>query len=1217
MNLPGKRQRLKLSQLFRGGLAGLVLLFAGPTALADGPANRPLRYAPDGKDFVIINGPAVFNRPLYGGNAGFRVEAGDRPEFAFFLPGRGGNLRLGIRSDRTNSKAIWLHDAKAIVARYRPGAMVYEIRDPLLGDGPLTVTAIPLAGTEGLVVRVEISAKIAPVKLLWAFGGANEERGRRNGDLAGERVPLAQFFALKPDNCRSNVFKLRPDGFTLPLKVGTVMGITSGGDAPAVADAGQWASPAALRASVGQATTTSVLCGEMALKPNAPALLAFHLVRPGQLPILKRAELTKVFSEAEKRRLELAGRIGIKTPDEYINAAAAALGVAADAVWDESQGAFMHGANAWRVKLLGWRAAYAGDALGWHDRTRRHFTGFALRQNTNPIPDQLPPADEKFNLARNESALHSNGDFACEEPHHYDMNLVAVDTFFRHLLWTGDLEFAEQMWPVIERHLAWERRLFRRPFGSDQLPLYEAYACIWASDELIYHGGGATHATAYNYWHNLMAARVAKMIGKDASLYEREAELIRQAMQRELWLADRGWFGEFKDYLGRQAVHPNAAAWTFYHTLDSQAATPMQAWQMSRFVDTQLAHIPLNGRGAPPGNFQLPTTSWMPYRWSINNVALAESAHTALALWQAGRADSALPLLKGALLDSMFLGQCPGNVGMTTPLDVFSGERYRDFADSVGITARALVEGLFGLAPDQLAGELRIRPGLPPEWNHARIRHPGISFSFQREGLKESYAVESRLPKPMQLRLEVVALRDAVASVRVNGQPARWRSVTELVGRPRIEIIAPAAARNEVVIEWRGGSLVTVAPESVRALGRGIKADFGSARVIQVSDPQGALTNLTLRGNGFEAVTAGTLGHRTVFAQVEQGDLTWWQPVAFELRPPWEIIAASVQDATSLRFRARNNTASDLEGDAVIHFSGRTVKPKLTARSGGDSEEIVLPAAGLPPGSHRVRVTFATGKADGLVVNWKLDSRRATVKWETVNLASFFNDRVTQIFRNEYRSPRSPFCSLAIPKQAIGGWCYYNTQFEVDDAGLRAIAATNSGVFPTALGIPFQTPGDAQAKNILFTSQWDNYPREATVPLNGRAPRAALLMAGSANAMQCRFDNGEVVVAYTDGTSERLVLQSPTTWWPIEQDYHIDDLAFARPEPVPPRVDLKTGAVRVLTPAECNARGKLIPGGAATVLDLPLNPSKELKSLTLRTFSNELIIGLMAVTLAR
>jgi hypothetical protein len=1213
----GKPQQLKIPRIVRASLVGLLFIATGLAAGADGMENRPLRYTPQGADFVITNGPAVFNRPLYGGNAGFRVEAGDRPEFAFFLPGRGGNLRIGLRWDESNAKPIWLQDAQSIVARYRPGAMVYEIRDPLLGNGLVTVTAIPLAGMEGLGVRVEASMIAAPVQLLWAFGGANEQRGRRNGDLAGERVPLAQFFALKPEDCRSNVFKLRPDGFTLPLQAGTIMGITSGGAAPAVADAGQWAAPDALQASVGQNTAAPVLCGEMNLAPNAPALLAIQLVRPGQPPRLQRADLPEVFAAAEKWREELAGRIGVDTPDDYINAAAAALAVAADAVWDETQSAYMHGANAWRVKLLGWRVAYAGDALGWHDRTRRHFAGFAARQNTNAIPDRMPPADEKYNLARNEAALISNGDLSYTDPHHYNMNLVAVDTLYRHLLWTGDLEFAAQMWPVIERHLAWERRLFRRPFGPEQLPLYEAYACIWASDELIYHGGGATHATAYNYWHNLMAARLAKSLGKDASRYEREAELIREAMQRELWLGDRGWFGEFKDYLGLQTVHPNAAAWTFYHTLDSQAATPMQAWQMSRFVDTQLAHIPLTGRGVPPGNHQLPTTSWMPYRWSVNNVALAESAHTALALWQAGRADRGFPLLKGALLDSMFLGQCPGNVGMTTPLDAFSGERYRDFSDAVGITARALVEGLFGLAPDQLAGELRIRPGFPPEWQHARIRHPDLSFSFQRDGLKESYVVESRLPKPMKLRLEVVALRESVASVRVNGQPARWRSMKELVGAPRLEIIAPPAARNEVVIEWRGEAPVAVTPETVGALGQGVTANFGRARAIQVADPQGALTNVTIRGSGLEALAAGTLGHRTVFVQLQQGDLAWWQPVSLELRLPWEIIAGADQDASHLRFRLRNNTARDVAGEAAIHFSGRTVKQTLAVRSREESEELVVAADGLPPGSHSLSVVLSGQTIEGTVVNWKLDPHRAMVKWEPVNLAPFFNDRVTQIFRNEYRSPRSPFCSLAIPKQGVGGWCYYNTTVEIDDAGLRAVAATNQGVFPTALGIPFQTPGPGAAKNILFTSQWDNYPREATVPLKGRASRACLLLAGSANAMQCRFDNGEVVVTYTDGTNERLVLHSPTTWWPIEQDYFIDSFAFARPEPIPPRVDLKTGATRVLTPADCNVKNQTIPGGAATVLDLPLNPAKQLQSLTLRTFSNELIIGLMAVTLAR
>jgi len=36
------------------------------------------------------------------------------------------------------------------------------------------------------------------------------------------------------------------------------------------------------------------------------------------------------------------------------------------------------------------------------------------------------------------------------------------------------MEFARESWPVIERHIAWERRLFRASSAPDKLPLYEA-----------------------------------------------------------------------------------------------------------------------------------------------------------------------------------------------------------------------------------------------------------------------------------------------------------------------------------------------------------------------------------------------------------------------------------------------------------------------------------------------------------------------------------------------------------------------------------------------------------------------------------------------------------------------------------------------------------------------------------------------------------------------
>lgn len=1204
----------------RAGLTLALLLALIIPAAAQGNfvgrIERPLRYSPAGTDFRIENGAEFFNRPLYGTNTAFRVDAGDRPEFSLYLPGRGGVLRLGLK---TAAGAKWLFDARSVVTLYRPGSMLYEIRDPLLGGGALHLSALATGAVEGLVLRAELRDSSAPVELVWAYGGASGERGRRAGDIGTEAVPVSQYFQLKPEHCRDNTFSISANTFTLRSKSANIVGLAPPqGSKLALADATKWASLHELFASAGRPSEFPVVAGESKLLPGRPSYLALLRATQTQTEdprVYKVDELPALFEASERHRREVAEKVSVDTPDPFINAAAAALSTAADGVWDEEQGAFMHGAVAWRSKLLGWRGPYAGDALGWHERARRHLTYWAGRQNTSPVPAGPISLDPTVNFARNEPALHTNGDMSNS---HYDMNLVYIDALFRHLMWTGDLNFAREMWPVIERHLAWERRLFRRPNGRDELPLYEAYAAIWASDDLQYGGGGATHSTAYNYFHNRLAARVARLLGKDAAPYEREAELILKAMRRDLWLADRGWFAEWKDLNGLQLAHPNAALWTFYHTTDSEVPTPFEAWQMSRFVDTQLAHIPVQGRGVPAGGYYtLPTTSWMPYTWSINNVVMAEATHTSLAYWQAGRGDEAFRLFKGAILDSMYMGLCPGNVGMTTHFDMARGEAQRDFADAVGVLSRALLEGLFGVRPDALAGELLVRPGFPAEWARAELRHADFRLDFRRSGLVETYTVEPRFTKPMRLRLKAVALRDGVARVLVNGRAASWRVLEDAVGQPRVEIESPPATRHEIVIVWKGAPTVAADAPPVVARDVELRAGFGAARLLEVTDPQHALGRVTRGANFLKAAAVGVAGHRTVFAKVRQGEMVWWSPLAFEIRPPYEIAQTEKQDARHVRFRVRNNTSNPLGGNVTIRMGARVTNIRLASPAFGESGEIVLASAGLLPGSNSLVLKLSGGRSvEGLVTNWKLGAGEAT-RWETVDLSASFNDRLTRIFSNEYLRPRSPFVSLAMPKQGIGSWVHWDEKFEVDDSGLRGAAERGGGRFVLPSGVPFRTPGDADAKNVAFTSQWENYPREVSVALTGKSSHVYLLVAGSTNWMQSRFDNGEVVVAYADGATERLALHNPINWWPIDQDYFIDDYAFRRPEPIPPRVELRSGRVRVLDASEFKGKGGRVNGGAATVLDLPLRPDKELRSLVVRTLANEVIVGLLAATLAR
>jgi hypothetical protein len=265
-----------------------------------------------------------------------------------------------------------------------------------------------------------------------------------------------------------------------------------------------------------------------------------------------------------------------------------------------------------------------------------------------------------------------------------------------------------------------------------------------------------------------------------------------------------------------------------------------------------------------------------------------------------------------------------------------------------------------------------------------------------------------------------------------------------------------------------------------------------------------------------------------------------------------------------------------------------------------------------------VDLNIKSEKLNKTETNWDIPVDKSA-RVETIPLSSFFNSKVTDIFNYEYLSPRPKTVTLQLPKQGIGNWCYPNVSVKIDDSGLREKAKAN-GQISTPNGIPFQTPSDENQKNIIFTSMWDNFPESIAIPLDGKASHAYFMMAGTTNPMQSRIVNGEIKVNYTDGTSDVLELKNPENWWPIEQDYFIDGLAFTTDAPKPPRVYFKTGEISRDFAAFKTIKGFSnygIDGGAGTILELPLDKNKTLKSLTLRTIANDVVIGLMGLTLIR
>lgn len=1031
---------------------------------------RELHYRPDNKGGVVcVNGATKFNRGLYGAHSGFRLECSDMPEFGIYLPRMGGNLKFELPyGDCT--------------ATYTPGKMEYH-------QSNIEIQA-QVGRSEDLAIWRIVNHSASPQEFALTFGCASDKRFSRDGDLG---VDPPDCFALNPAGCEGNVYEwISPDRMTVEYGQEERKKITL------TLPKGDWKIQEAhpTKTNIGAALTAPYINGKIQITDTI--YLAYF---PPSTEAQPYHTLPTLFAQCEQERASLANSVKIDTPDEWINPIGSALAIAADGIW--SGETWLHGAIGWRTQHLGWRGAYAGTALGLYDRARKHFETYSANQ-VSDVPQiyDHPRQDSALNLARAEkrwgTPMYSNG-YICRKPgkkdemSHYDMNLVYIDALIRYLVAIGDTCVIRQFLPTITRHLDWEKR----NFDPDDDGLYDAYACIWASDALYYSGGAVTHSSAYNckaykdlsfwlkdlFWlQNLRQCddlvSYQSFLMNNAQLYENlfpnPEEFIKtyRAIMDTLWLPDHGHWAEFKDRLGNRRTHNYPGLWTIYHAIDSDIGSKFQKYTATCYIDREIPHIPVIVEDDSISYHTLASTPWTPYAWSINNVAIAEVMHTALAFWQANRNEEAFRLMKSVAMDNMYTGSSPLNFGQISQYDAARGECYRDFADPIGVWSRALVEGLFGIKVEKAKMQTTIEPGFPSDWDHASISLPHISYSFCREGDIDKYEIDYPINSDNKLNL-IAPLCGPIKTVRINGEETNYyHETTDYINSAKVIITIDSIVMNlpiEIEIEREREFL---------------PKDAGYAH------------------------SEGPFHFRKVY----DGFSDWW-------------IVDSISSIPTLN----------------------------VPRNGFDH------------------------------INYE--------KLDTVNLSGHYNAIVADIFKNKYISPRPDVTTLQIPINGIGEWCH-----PLDSADIY----------------------DSCHKNIIFTSLWDNYPDSASVPLTGKATNAYIVVAGSTNHMQCLIPNAQITIRYADGTSDATDIIPPYNYAPIEQDYFFDGKAFSLPTGLLPplRIPLDGSEMRRSFDFK-EVYGRRIPGGAGVAIDIPVNPKKDLDSLTLECLSNDIVIGIMNITLQR
>jgi hypothetical protein len=560
----------------------------------------------------------------------------------------------------------------------------------------------------------------------------------------------------------------------------------------------------------------------------------------------------------------------------------------------------------------------------------------------------------------------------------------------------------------------------------------------------------------------------------------------------------------------------------------------------------------------------------------------------------------------------MYLGSSPGNIGQISFYDAARGECYRDFGDPVGMYSRVVIQGLFGIEPDLMNNRITIRPGFPSDWNKASVSTSDIEFSFKRENLTDLYSIKSHFNKPLKIELIVKAIKSKIKNVFVNGKVQSWK-LDESTGFPAIIINCSNTKDCDIRIEWEGSNLETALYPS-----EGVPGDLwkltSKNKILKIYDPQGILKNSEIKADFLQGILTGEQGFHTMFVEMQKDQMTWWEPVNIELKEPFSIICDS--EKPNLQFSIKNNTNNNHDLELNVNPNSVSFSKQIKLKTGETSELIHVPDGNSVFGTNTLVIT-EKGKTiyKTELINWNIASTSAN--YETINIDSHLNASVSDIFKHQYLSPRSPYTTLQIPKQGIGEWCHPQQTAAVNDSGFRKKVTAN--IFNTPFGIPFQTNGDT-GKNIAFTSLWNNYPQKINIPLSGKASHAYLLMAGTTNHMQCHITNGAVTIHYADGSEDSLQLINPETWLPIEQDLYTDGYAFRSRLPQPYRVAFKTGFVSRNLGKESNISpnevyGRSIDGGAGILVDLPLNSKKEIKSLSVQTIANDVIVGLMGITL--
>ncbi len=1267
-----------------------------------------MNYQPYEKGYFSWNGPRSFNRALYGKyyeNRQFRMKcfAGDKPEVILYAGMDLGRVFWGVRrkafrqnaveASRTESEKISsekrvpgtfkcktkrggeapekekrskednipvkrLSDMEQIVSVYECGVMIWQIKDPLLLEGTMTIKAVPAVKNHGLLVEIKGEKLPKDLELVSFYGFASGKTAQRGMDAGYVTMgSLASVKELEEDceKCAGNLLKLKEqegcftlhsqamgwrhiEGYFTKERMGkdnsTEEEISKeeeismeegnsqeensveknskkskerekGGDRSRKEGADRKLGICSAKAIgagrfVENEEEQYPLLWECCGLKEEETLYQLFACPDGEKVDAKNLE--KQFAESVRHYQRLSERICIHTPQEVINAGMYAANVAVEGFWLDP--VFNHGAWSWDVPILGWRSMYGPILMGMHEEVRKEAELFNGLQFTEEMqvadPEKLAWVeqaefanslayfnhqsdaldirqeertgkalpDPEWQLARQSAygIINSEGRVpfmpsSLNIPM-YNMQEVYFDQLLYEWENTGDLAFAKKILEPLKRHAGWETRCFD-PDGDG---LYENYANFWATDGLFASGGAGSVATAYNYRLNIKIAEIIEALGQDGTTYRTQAEKIKKAFQKEMWSEKLGRMAEGWDAYGERLKHYEISTPSIMHCAEAGLLDDFELYQALCYADNELEHV-------QAGDGEVVWfTNWVPYVWSVRDAGFADTMHLALSYFQNGQWEKGYRLLCGAVTAPTCAQVCPGGFSQ-----VLEGKGI-DFADTTSMYVRTVTEGLYGIRSLLQKGEILVSPHFPQEWKEAQIDTPNVSYSYafaEKEG-------EERLTlywkQGMKLIL-CISARRAVEEVWVNGKTHPF-AMEPAIGHANIRVEIDA-------VEEVGAESVEAgesdAPERVSA----------KVTVIYRKDTETFLEKQPESTLVEQGLFCDRLQEEYHFTVCEGDTITLPETDVLEVYDPQKVAA---------------DTHNTPQGFFIT--VGKLVKHHtlfLKVRKNGLEYYIPINLHNEKPKNCLLPVTAP---------EWMPAKEQKQIPME-----EYFNEKVTEIFKREYRSPRPDTCSLQVPLHLVpSDWCHVDLS-EVDgmdDSLLRD--SIKEGCFTLENGLKFAQPH--KGKNICFVSQWDNYPTRTEIPVDEAGKELYVLFAGYTNQMQCGVVNAVLEAVFEDGSTESYELIAPDNFRNLYKgqgtERRVDKWCYGDGKVTRVRIGSRKKEPEVHKNGNGAAKADRVEdtGLYAQVGIIPLQGRKA-KVLRVKAVANEIILGIMGLTVVK